>query len=114
MSRLLTISHADKCEYIERLLLPSFNEKYNLNAVTKDEWLMTRAKEYGWTNILATALIDMYGTIKTIEEAKEERDVQRRLEYQESKEREEKEKERKAQGRFSLGTRLPLQCGCLF
>ncbi len=86
MSGPLVISLKDKLDFIESLLVPSFNSKHNLETSEKrDEWLAKCAKQKRWDDELAAELIEQFGTVANLAEAELERDKVVRLQKYERK-----------------------------
>jgi hypothetical protein len=85
----LDISLKDELLFIKSLLIPSFNPKNNIDTPEmRDEWLATRAEQKKWDSEVADELIERYGTVKSLDEAKEERvKTERLLEKAEGNER---------------------------
>jgi hypothetical protein len=74
MSVPLEISLKDKLLFIESLLIPAFDPDNELDTSKKrKEWLETRGVQKKWSLDILTELIERYGTVKSLEEAKAER-----------------------------------------
>ena len=74
MSGPLKISLKDKLEFIESLLIPAFDPDYELDSSKKrKEWLQARGEQKKWSVDILAELIERYGTVKSLEEAKAER-----------------------------------------
>jgi hypothetical protein len=74
MSGPLDISLKDKILFIESLLIPAFNPDNELDTSKKrKEWLETRGEQKKWSLDILTELIERYGTVNSLEEAKAER-----------------------------------------
>lgn len=74
MSGPLDISLKNKLLFIESLLIPAFNLKNKLDTPAKrDEWLANRAEQKKRDPEVAAELIERYGTVNSLEEAKAER-----------------------------------------
>jgi hypothetical protein len=74
MSGPLDISLKDELLFIKSLLIPAFNPKNKLDTPAKrDEWLANRAEQKKWDPEVAAELIERYGTVNSLEEAKAER-----------------------------------------
>lgn len=71
MSGPLVISLKDKLEFIESLLIPAFDPDNELDSSKKrKEWLAIRAEQKKWDAKVAAELIERYGTVASLEEAK--------------------------------------------
>ena len=71
MSGPLKISLKDKLEFIESLLIPAFDPDNELDSSKKrKEWLQARGEQKKWSVDILAELIERYGTVKSLEEAK--------------------------------------------
>ena len=94
MSGPLVISLKDELLFIKSLLIPAFDPDNELDSSKKrKEWLANRAEQKKWDAEVATELIERYGTVKSLEEAKIEKEKVERL--QEKAEENEKGKGKK-------------------
>ena len=78
----LNISLNDKILFIESLLIPAFNPKNKLDTSEKrEEWLQTRGVQKKWQQEILTELIERYGMVNSLEEAKRllEKEEKRKL-----------------------------------
>lgn len=89
MSGPLEISLKDKLEFIESLLIPAFDPDNELDSSKKrKEWLQARGEQKKWSVDILAELIERYGTVKSLEEAKLEGvNAERLLEKAEENER---------------------------
>lgn len=89
MSGPIVITLKDKLEFIESLLIPSFDPD-NVVGTSKErkKWMTQRAIDTHWDASISGELIIRYGTVESLEEAKAERTkVESLLEKAEEKER---------------------------
>jgi hypothetical protein len=71
--------------FVKSLLIPSFYPDYELDTISKRKaWLETRGVQKNWSLDILTELIEQYGTVKSLVEAKEVKVV---LEKKEDNER---------------------------
>lgn len=74
MSGPLEISLKNELLFIKSLLIPAFNPKHNLDTPQKrDDWLRERGEQKNWTLEILSELIDRYGVVESLDEAKEEK-----------------------------------------
>jgi hypothetical protein len=85
----LDISLKDELLFIKSLLIPAFDPDNELETSKKrKKWLETRGVEKKWSLEILTELIERYGTIVSLEEAKAEKvQAERLLEKAEEKKR---------------------------
>ena len=70
MSGRLRINLKDKLDFIESILIPSFDENYQLDSSKKrKDWMKQEASMTNWNMVMAAELIKRYGTVGTLEQA---------------------------------------------
>ena len=73
MSTRLVITLKDKLDFIESLLIPSYNPRYKLDTPEKrDDWMRDEAIATHWDKDISAELIIRYGTVDSLEKAKGE------------------------------------------
>ena len=89
MSTRLVITLKDKLDFIESLLIPSYNPRYKLDTPEKrDDWMRDEAIATHWDEGISAELIKRFGTVDSLEKAKGELEkVEILLEKADEKER---------------------------
>jgi hypothetical protein len=75
----LDISLNDKLLFIERLLIPAFDPDNEQTPKERKKWMKKKANKTNWDAGVSAELISIYGTVNSLEEAKEERTKAERL-----------------------------------
>ena len=93
MSARLVITLKDKLDFIESLLIPSYNLRYKLDTPEKrDDWMSQRAIATHWDEDISAELIIRYGTVDSLEKAKGElAEVKAEILLEKAEERERKQ-----------------------
>ena len=70
MSTRLVITLKDKLDFIESLLIPSYNPRYKLDTPEKrDDWMRDEAIATHWDEGISAELIKRFGTVDSLERA---------------------------------------------
>ena len=90
MSTRLVITLKDKLDFIESLLIPSYNPRYKLDTPEKrDDWMREEAIATHWDKDISGELIIRYGTVDSLEKAKGElEEVKAEIKAEESERKE--------------------------
>ena len=68
MSARLVITLKDKLEFIESMLIPSFDPRYKLDTPEKrDDWMRDEAIATHWDEGISAELIKRFGTVDSLE-----------------------------------------------